>query len=182
MGVLTVPYLYRFTFKGDRMKQIALILLILFPFAAFPQRECVQAAYLSQIGIKEQGDNRGPHVEKYLKSAGVKPGDPWCASFVFWCHGQCGADLKLSNPALARSWYDKKRLVRMRNNSILTPQPADVVLFISDGTINHCGFYDSETRDFVVTVEGNVSPDGTGGVFRLKRMKRSVYAITRWVH
>jgi len=181
LGVLPVPDLYRVTFEGYRMKKL-LIILFLLPVTVTAQRECVRRAYESQVGVKEQGNNSGKHVEMYLKTAGLKPGNPWCASFVYWCHRQCGTDLKISCPAMARSWYHQKRLVRIRNKSILTPQPADVVLFIYGKAIYHCGFYDSETRDFVITVEGNVSPGGVGGVHKLKRMKRSVYAITRWVN
>ncbi|MEL6614128.1 MAG: CHAP domain-containing protein [Bacteroidota bacterium] len=42
---------------------------------------------LSQVGVVERprNSNRGPDVEKYLRSVGVGPGAPWCASFTSWC-------------------------------------------------------------------------------------------------
>lgn len=31
------------------------------------------------------GSNRGPRVEEFQRSVGLRPGDPWCAAFVAWC-------------------------------------------------------------------------------------------------
>ncbi|CAB4150373.1 Peptidoglycan binding-like [uncultured Caudovirales phage] len=31
------------------------------------------------------GANRGPRVEEFQRSVGLRPGDPWCAAFVAWC-------------------------------------------------------------------------------------------------
>ena len=47
---------------------------------------------ISQIGVKEvpMGENRGPAVEKYLRSTNSEAGNPWCASFVNWCLQQSG--------------------------------------------------------------------------------------------
>ncbi len=47
---------------------------------------------ISQIGVKEvpMGENRGPDVEKYLRSTNSEAGNPWCASFVNWCLQQSG--------------------------------------------------------------------------------------------
>lgn len=37
-------------------------------------------------GVREiGGKNRGADVETYQKCVGLRPGDPWCASFVSWC-------------------------------------------------------------------------------------------------
>src|SRR5262249_40037733 len=39
----------------------------------------------TQLGVHEIGStNTGTMVDKFLASAGVSPGNPWCASFVTW--------------------------------------------------------------------------------------------------
>ena len=54
----------------------------------------------SQLGVMEvpPGSNRGPEVEKYLESVGCAPGDPWCASFVYWCFNDDAVTEGLKNP------------------------------------------------------------------------------------
>ena len=56
----------------------------------------------SQVGVLEDppGSNRGPQVEQYLQSAGCSPGDPWCASFVYWCFKKASESLGVPNPLL----------------------------------------------------------------------------------
>jgi hypothetical protein len=39
------------------------------------------AAEVREVG----GPNRGPRVEEFQRSVGLRPGDPWCAAFVAWC-------------------------------------------------------------------------------------------------
>lgn len=39
------------------------------------------SAEVREIG----GANRGPRVEEFQRSVGLRPGDPWCAAFVAWC-------------------------------------------------------------------------------------------------
>ncbi|MFZ4569766.1 MAG: CHAP domain-containing protein [Bacteroidales bacterium] len=160
--------------------RLLVIILLLISLPGFPQRECLRKTYLSQIGVREHGNNRGKHVEKYLSAAGVKPGNPWCASFVYWCHKQCFPSINVPGAAMARSWYKKEKLVSIRNKTIKQPEPGDVVLFLYGETIYHAGFYDQDAGDFIITVEGNVRPGGIDGVHRIKRIKRSVYAIARW--
>jgi len=58
-------------------------------WAAFSlQERAVQwaAYYADVIGVRERGgNNRGPSVEMFLKTVGLKPGNPWCAAFVSHC-------------------------------------------------------------------------------------------------
>lgn len=37
---------------------------------------------LSNVGVTEDGDNRGQWVETYQRAVGIPPGAPWCAAFV----------------------------------------------------------------------------------------------------
>lgn len=50
----------------------------------------VKRIYDSQVGVREQGTNGGPQVEKYLRYVNLSKGDPWCAAFVCWVFGQAG--------------------------------------------------------------------------------------------
>ena len=53
----------------------------------------------SQVGIREKGGhNRGPEVERYLRSVGLGPGFSWCAAFVYWCFAQSAKQCKVRNP------------------------------------------------------------------------------------
>ncbi len=41
---------------------------------------------IAQIGVKEKtGNNDGYKVEQYLKSVGLKKGNPYCAAGQYWC-------------------------------------------------------------------------------------------------
>lgn len=47
--------------------------------------ELSKRVLISQIGITEKtGHNDGKEVEGYLKSVGLKKGNPWCAAFQYW--------------------------------------------------------------------------------------------------
>ena len=48
----------------------------------------VKKIYDSQVGVREQGTNGGPQVEKYLRYVNLSKGNPWCAAFVCWVFGQ----------------------------------------------------------------------------------------------
>jgi hypothetical protein len=59
----------------------------------------------SQLGVHESaGDNRGASVDRYLASAGVAPGNPWCASFVSWVMRQSGHPVAGSGWAGVAHW------------------------------------------------------------------------------
>lgn len=47
--------------------------------------ECVRDIAHGFVGTKESGDNAGYWVTKFLKSVGLRPGNPWCAAFVSYC-------------------------------------------------------------------------------------------------
>ena len=51
---------------------------------------------INQVGVKEQGHNRGVEVTKYLASVGLKAGNPYCAAGQYWCFWQAAEELKLS--------------------------------------------------------------------------------------
>lgn len=51
----------------------------------------------SQVGTRETGNNRGA-VEKYQKSTGNRPGDPYCYSGIYYCFNEAAKIAKVPNP------------------------------------------------------------------------------------
>ncbi|HFD32901.1 MAG TPA: hypothetical protein ENJ28_09390, partial [Gammaproteobacteria bacterium] len=63
----------------------------------------------SQLGVTEDTNkNDGTEVELYLKSTGLKAGNPWCGAFVNWCLEEADIDgvepTTNEHPARALSW------------------------------------------------------------------------------
>ena len=59
----------------------------------------------SEVGVMEMppGSNRGPKVDLYLASVGLKANAgsfPWCAAFVYWCFREASKNLGVTNPAI----------------------------------------------------------------------------------
>lgn len=152
-------------------------------------RSCVVHAYESQIGVKElTGRNDGVQVQSYLKSTGLKGNYAWCAAFVNWCLRQCG--VKTINDARAGKWFRLDKTIYERGKTNMsTPQPGDLCGFIWTGKqIQHIGFVHKWGENAIVTVEGNTTGEGNGissregdGVWRKRRLKRSVYIVADWI-
>nr|WP_255737702.1 TIGR02594 family protein [Cognataquiflexum nitidum] len=106
----------------------------------------------SQLGVREATNNNdGVDVEKYLKSAGLGAGYPWCGAFVNWSLKQ--AEIKGSMiPARALDW-------RNYGQNLSTPA------FGSIGTLRrpgggHVGFVaglDADRPGWVIMLGGNQS-------------------------
>ena len=118
----------------------------------------------SQKGVREIGGaNVGPQVDQYLASAGVAPGNPWCASFVTWSLEQAGHKMPGNGWAAVATWVQNAKQ-GSNGLKIVSPEdarPGDIVAydwgggndFGSDG---HIGFLDSNVKDGQFTaLEGN---------------------------
>lgn len=127
------------------------------------------------------GDNKGPWVAKYLAGAGLKEGQPWCASFVSWCFLQaCGGDKKkMPFPYLAgaRNLY---RACEKKGFVVQEPAAGDLIVWwresLSSGK-GHIGFVESVKDGYVYTVEGNKSPK----VARFKYVKGRIDKLIGFV-
>jgi LysM repeat protein len=155
----------------------------------YEKRECVRSIYDSQVGVIEiGGDNAGEEVEAYLASANLGKGNPWCASFVNWTFIQCGENFNLDAPGWVPSWFPKNKLIYVRGKlDIRHPQPGDLIgIWYQDkGRLAHIGFYDDETDDFIITVEGNTNESGSRegeGVHRKIRLKRTIHSMSSWLN
>ena len=152
-----------------------------------PIRDSLQEIYYSQIGVREVGNNAGPEVEKYLESAGVPKGSAWCASFVYWTYQKCDSNFVIVNPAWVPSWFPKSKLIfSLGKIDKRSPQKGDLIgiYFPEKKRLAHIGFFDSESQDFIISVEGNTNDAGSregDGVYKKKRVKRTVNSISSWI-
>lgn len=154
----------------------------------FVERDCIRKTYISQVGVRElTGHNDGKMVEKFLSSAGLSKGYPWCASFVYWTFKQCGDTLNIKHPAWVPSYFPKEKLIYERGNiNKRRPSHGDLIgiWFSSKKRLAHIGFYDTETDKYYITVEGNTNEAGSregDGVYKKKRIKRQVHSISSWI-
>ncbi|MBB6306296.1 peptidoglycan-binding protein [Xanthobacter tagetidis] len=137
-----------------------------------------------EIDVREvpPGSNRGPQVEAYLSSVGLKGGNPWCMAFVHWCFAGAAGALGVPNrvPATGHvrtSWQQTGKIasgVRVvtaqeaaRDPSLVT---AGMVFFLGlDGGTGHAGIVAANVNGLLSTIEGNTNDGGSRegiGVFR----------------
>ena len=146
---------------------------------------------MAEVGTMEVGDNDGEKVRQYLGSVNLTHGFPWCAAFVYWCHKECDIAPLPARPFAAAAKWDEKPVWRPEGWS---PQ-ADPYTPISEdgdvgtlwynnlGRIGHCFIIVDEDKDYVTTVEGNTGSGGEregSGVFKRKRLKKSLHSVARW--
>jgi len=144
--------------------------------------EVVKVASL-QVGVKEvpPDTNRGPEVEKYLRSVGLPPGTPWNVAFVYWCYMQASQKSELDNPlpktgGTIDMWIRAKGLRLINAAEIaenVTKIRPGIIFTINRGRgIGHVGIVESISGELITTVEGNTdaSPNREGGgVYRRQR-------------
>lgn len=150
-------------------------------------RKCVINTYESQIGVREKGTNSGKEVEMYLASVGLPKGNPWCASFVAWSFQQC-SNINVKSGGWVPSWFPKNKLIFQRGkiDYIKPPQSGDLIgiWYQNKGRLAHIGFYQHEYEDFTISVEGNTNEDGSregDGVYRKRRITRTIHSIANWL-
>lgn len=131
--------------------------------------ESVVSAAVKELGVTEVGfTNSGQRVNQYLAAVGLGPGNPWCAAFCFFCADQAGVPdatwAGLSNRAYCptiESWA--------RSKGVLSTTPARGAFMLlqmwdNDGQYSgHIGIVESVEGNQIHTIEGNTSPQGSGG-------------------
>lgn len=125
----------------------------------------VATQYLGET--EDKGANRSTNVDKWNKFAGVPAGSFWCASFVSYCYFKAGYKAPIS--AWSPSFFsDKSHLVNFED---IKRNDAVGFYFKSKGRVAHIGLIEKRQGEYVVTIEGNTSPDekidrNGGGVYR----------------
>jgi len=119
------------------------------PFADYPK--WFQAA-LHEIGNREEGNNRGAAVQRYIEMGHCGSlGDAWCAIFA-------NAMLEASGVAGTRS--PSSQSFRTNANFVKLPGPAKGAIVVywrgsQDSGMGHVGFYRGEDATRVWTLGGN---------------------------
>ncbi len=137
------------------------------------QRAVVDIA-ISQIGVRETSQNRGPQVDVYLAAVGLDPtrgAYAWCAAFCCWVYHQAAVQLGIPGPlprhASVLAMWNDLRSVPMRVFPGLTPVDGALVgaVFCVDHGHGkgHAGIVTGpiDAAGRFRTVEGNTSVSGS---------------------
>lgn len=118
---------------------------------------------LGELGEREEGgNNRGPKVEAYLSSAGGKPGDAWCAAFVYYCYRAAAQAAGVVNPcprtlAALRMWS----LADPVTHTVMPARGRLAVLDHGKG-LGHVSIVEEVLADGrIVDVSGNTNAQGS---------------------
>jgi len=171
----------------NTIKLIATICLLAWASVGYGQSlsERLAEVYNSQIGVTEITSNDGVQIREYIRSTGFDQPIPWCAAFTSWCLNEAN----VSNPSSAwsPSWFPESNTIRRGISGDTQPAQGDVfgLYYKRLGRIAHVGFIDRwGDGSWVVTVEGNTNTDGGReghGVYKKRRLKRSIYKVSRWI-
>ncbi len=107
---------------------------------------------LHEIGIREEPENRGPHIREYIKIAHAgSEGDPWCAIFVNAALEASG--VKGTKSASSQSFRHDENFVTLKGPSL-----GAIAVFwrgsIASG-LGHVGLYRGENKTHVYVLGGN---------------------------
>lgn len=178
------------------MKKIILLTTALLTLSSFcttckmTKQECIVAFMEGEVGVREQGgNNMGERVEFYQKEAGAPPKTAWCASILVAASKHCGIPQQFT--AWSPSVTAKKRIYDRRypDKNTITPQEGDfaTLYYPSLKRIGHALMIRKWGEKWVETIEGNTSEadtretsTGRDGVFRKKRLKTSIYQVSRY--
>lgn len=121
------------------------------------------------LGVTEVGfTNSGPKVDKYLAAVGLGPGNPWCAAFVFYMCDNAGVPKEiwksLDNRAYCPSIESWARSLGILGQAPKRGDFALLQMHDSKGQYSgHIGIVESVDGNDIHTIEGNTSPQGSGG-------------------
>ena len=130
------------------------------------------------VGVKEEGNNGGYWVTRFLKSVGLKPGNPWCAAFVSFCLDSAKVRTLKTRSGLARHFITKNKTIKASKvvqTNMELPQGTVVIWRRGTTTFGHVGFTDKWKGSSGTTIEGNTTSGRSGsqwnggGVWARKR-------------
>jgi hypothetical protein len=152
---------------------------------------------VTQIGVREKplGSNRGPEVDKSLRSTGLTPAAgsfAWCVAFTHFCYLTAAESLGVANPHIktagvldhwnrARTKPGAVRITRaeaMGNPGLVKPGS----LFIIDfgGGLGHSGMVVETSSGRMQTIEGNTNDGGSrNGIGVFERDARKINQINK---
>lgn len=141
----------------------------------------------NQIGVMEDppGSNRGPKVEEYLKRAGCQPGDPWCASFIYWCFDEASKTMGISNKlpktgSCMTHWSEtigRKIIHRNAMNNPSLVKPGHIFIMDHGNWKGHTGIVTSVSDGYIRTIEGNTNIEGSREGLGVAELNRKIISI-----
>jgi hypothetical protein len=142
----------------------------------------------TQVGVLEDppGSNRGAQVEKFLASAGCQPGDPWCASFVYWCFNEAAKSLNVTNPLIKTGgcldhWTRTKGMKISRlnaTNNVSLIKPGFIFIMDHGSGKGHTGIVTNAADGYIQTIEGNTNIAGSREGLGVAELKRKINTIS----
>ena len=138
-----------------------------------------------QLGQCEEpkGSNCAPMVDKYLESAGLRPGYAWCQAFVYWCYEQAANELNITNPQVKTAgvkdcWnkttpQHKIPKAAALHNPALLKAGTQFILSFANNT-GHTGIVEKMDGLVMHTIEGNSNTDGSREGYEVVRHVRNI--------
>lgn len=146
----------------------------------------------AQLNVREATNNNdGLEVERYLSFVKRKKGDAWCAAFTSYNLHAIGIPTPPNPttawaPSFANSNYIvwSNKLAKMHQAK--QPKVGDcfTLFYAKANRVGHVGYIVGGLTNYFITIEGNTAPSGTregSGVYKLKRPKAKVYAVTDYI-
>lgn len=148
----------------------------------------VLAAARMLLPVREAGQNRGRFVEAIIRYAGGQPGEPWCASFVYYVgHKMLGPAWPLPKTRSCDVLLEYARKGGILRDESVRPQPGWLFLVMrAPHDATHVGFVDAVLPDGrFTTIEGNSNDrghrDGDGVVANTRDPAGpTTYAYVAW--
>ena len=110
--------------------------------------------------------NHGPRVEQYQHTAGINPGDPYCAAAVYTWYTEAAQELGMENPLVRTGYCPSLIGWGKQHGRLMSPErahPGDIlVLFISSlGRFAHTGIVrENPGNGSLITCEANTNNNG----------------------
>ncbi len=161
-----------------------------------PLLDKVLAIAATQVGVMEvpPGSNRGPQVDKYLRTVGLDPAAgsfAWCVAFIYFCFEEAAKKQGRANPMIKTAGVlNHWNLAGTAGIPRITAakaigqpglvKPGHIFVIDTGGGFGHSGLIERVIGSKLVTIEGNSNDGGSReglGVFR--RSMRKVTQINK---
>ena len=175
------------------MKKILTLLLISLSTIAYSNDcgECIVEKARKEIGVTENGrNNSGTRIAQYLAHTKIFVPAAWCSSFVSFILSECGIKHSVNawSPTATATNRIYDRRFPKKNTTEIKAGDVATLFYKNLGRIGHALIIENPNpnKNYYTTIEGNTNEQGsrettTGrdGVFRRKRLKSSIYQISR---
>ncbi len=138
----------------------------------------------TQIDIREEGNNGGPEVRRYLKACGLKEGYPWCMAFVYWCVNVAAERFSAPNPLVKTAGVlDQWNRVTVRKipGRSSGVKPGDIFIMDYGKGLGHTGFVERVSGLYIHTIEGNTNDEGSREGYEVARRQRPISLIKGFI-